>query len=134
MVHLIQILDESFTPKSDQRETEIRKALQDRKLETPLPYAPANQFTNRGIGDLVRMIKGSFLIEQLFEGVPFDQIRYTIELEDLHLLRFGSITMSPSDFVKNEKKPANIFPSFDHGQFRIFFWRYHRNTCCSHHV
>ncbi len=103
MVHLIQILDESFTPKSDQREADIRKALQDRKLETPLPYAPANQFTNRGIGDLVRMIKGSFLIEQLLEGVPFDQIRYTIELEDLHLMRFGSITMSPSDFVKKKK-------------------------------
>ncbi len=104
MVHLIQILDENFTPKSDQREAEIRKALQDRKLETPLPYAPANQFTNRGIGDLVRMIKGSFLIEQLSEGVPFDQIRYTIQLEDLHLMRFGSITMSPSDFVKKKKQ------------------------------
>ncbi|MNS93752.1 hypothetical protein D3C72_1279460 [compost metagenome] len=59
--------------------------LQDQQY-VPNYYVPGSEVaSNRTFLALMDQIKSRFIVNQLMEGVPYDQVRLTIELKDLHL-------------------------------------------------
>jgi MoxR-like ATPase len=82
-------IEEARTNFKDQ-ESGMHDGSEDEDLVTD--HAPVNQFSNRSNRTLVlNTLKASFLMRQLEEGVPYQDIKYTIEKEDLEHLQTGAL-------------------------------------------
>lgn len=90
IVQITRSFDSYVTSKAD----DSRKAV--RFGEKTIEYFPANQFSNRSARRMVQVFKSAFIIEQLWNGVPFDKIRTKIERKDLNLLVAGAAFGGPS--------------------------------------
>ena len=70
--------------------------LEEKEAAEGKPPLLTNQFSNRSVKELVlRTLKSQFLIHQLASGVPFDQIRTTLEEHDLVHLQTGMLLGGP---------------------------------------
>lgn len=93
IVQITRSFDSYVTSKAD----ESRKAVRfgDRASE----YFPANQFSNRSVRKMIQILKAAFIVEQLWDRVPYSELRTQMRRSDLNLLLTGAAYGGPSRIV-----------------------------------
>ncbi|MGE4231899.1 MAG: AAA family ATPase [Bacteriovoracia bacterium] len=89
MAKLMSELDGQFTLKADETLEE--------RLSNPQAkeYFPATQFSARTVEKLLLMTKSAFILDQLLDGVAYDDIRFEMKPQDLVHLQHGAILGGP---------------------------------------
>jgi hypothetical protein len=80
------------------------------KREFPDYYvSAADSASNRTVGRLLDQFKARFIVHQLMEGVPFSELRTTIELKDIGLFFEGLGYWAPQKIVQSYEDGIVVF-------------------------
>jgi MoxR-like ATPases len=90
IVAITEQYDRYVINKADKSREDVRMG----ELESE--YFPANQFSNRSQRRMIQVMKAGFIVRQLAEGVPYEQIRLAPTRSDLGLLAKSALYIGPS--------------------------------------
>lgn len=96
--HIVQMLaqiEERFIGKRMAEAKKSRDFTKEDPREAPDYYVPASTAATATFEQLVDQLKSRLIVRQLAEGVPFEKLRYKVELNDLHLFFEGLAFWAP---------------------------------------
>lgn len=104
LTFVIGRFDSEMTARMDERDRELRSG--DSSTLNKTNIYPANDFSNRSIKRLLKIMAGSFILEQLEKGVDFKSLSLSMTTRDLHHIAVGSLYVSPSTITHESYEMA----------------------------
>lgn len=90
LVEIERAVDRYTTDKANRSKEQVRYG------EKESAYFPANQFSNRSVRRMAKILKASLIASQLSKGVSFEKMRLTLNRGDLALLAKSALYEGPA--------------------------------------